>query len=56
MSDNELIRYRYDKEIQDILDSNYEDLGGGDLKFLPVNALEALRDFCNEELENFEED
>ncbi len=53
--DNEHIRYKYDREVQDIFDANYQDLGGGDLKFLPINALEALKDWCEEEIQSYEE-
>ena len=53
--DNEEIRARYDKDTQEILDGHYEDLGEGNLRFLPVNALEALKDWADDELEKYEE-
>ena len=44
--DNEEIRKEIEEKIQDILDGNYEDLGGGDIRFLPIDALGEIIEYC----------
>ena len=54
INDNETIRTEMERDVIEAIDSSYVDLGGGDCKFLPIEAAEKVMAICNEILERYD--
>ena len=47
-------RYEIQKIVEDCLEANYQDIGGGDTIFLPIAALEDIIAACQKLLDTYE--
>lgn len=54
--DNGHIHEEMEERIIDALEGSWVDLGGGDSKFLPLDAAEEIKSICDEIIVRYEED